>query len=85
MAQTEHEKARAWRERHDLSREQLAQLTGYSYEAVVLFEKGLTPVRKWKGTRKTEQREIKPEVWQRWKRVCAGVEAMLRERKHFNW
>ncbi len=82
---TEHERARAWRERHQLSKEQLASLTGYSYEAVNLFERGVTPPRVLKGRKRPTVQEIDPAVWKRWKNCCAAVEAMLAQRKHFDW
>jgi transcriptional regulator with XRE-family HTH domain len=83
---TEHEKAREWRERRGLSKARLAELTGYAYESIHHFEKGLTPPRTWKKARvaKVEPQPIDPYVWYRYKMCCAGVEALLSGVK-FNW
>ena len=83
---TEHEQARQWRERRGLSKARLAELTGYSYESIHHFEKGLTPPRTWRSrtTTKVKQRVIDPYVWHRYKTCCAGVEARLRGNK-FQW
>ena len=82
---SEAEKARAWREKHKLSKAQLAELTGYCYEAINSFEKGATPARTWKsGKKAAPPRAINPYVWQRFKLCCAGVEAQLKGNE-FNW
>ena len=74
---TEHERARRWRERHNLSKQQLAELSGYSWEAINLFEKGSTPSRTWAAKPSRPAAPINGYVWQRFKRVCQGVEAEL--------
>lgn len=81
---TEHERARKWREKLKLSKARLAELTGYSYEAIHAFEKGMTAARTWKNRPPAAPRKIDPYVWQRYKNCCAGVEAQLRG-EDFQW
>jgi len=82
---TEYEQARQWRERRGLSKARLAELTGYSYESIHHFEKGLTPPRTWRSrAAKVKQQPIDPYVWHRYKTCCAGVEARL-SGAEFNW
>jgi transcriptional regulator with XRE-family HTH domain len=57
---TEPERARAWREALGLSRAQLAQLTGYSPEAVQAFERGVQSNGSPAGTH----------AWRRYKAAC---------------
>lgn len=78
---SEHEKAKAWRESLDLSIAQLATLSGYSKEALYWMERGRTPTRK-KGSKPGK---IDASVWQRYRNVCAGVDAQLRARRTFSW
>lgn len=76
---SEHLKARAWRERHGLTFEQLAELTGYGSRAIRWMEQGLSsPI-------KGKSRKVAPWVWQRYRMCCAGVEAQLRSGKKFSW
>lgn len=70
---SEHMQARAWREGLGLTRHQLADLTGYSYEAISLFESGKTPKRK-----NQKHLSMSAYVWHRYKRVCHSVECELR-------
>lgn len=80
-----HQKAKLWREDHDLSVDELAELTGYSPKSIYWFEKGVTPpMRNHKGGHPHDRRH-KPWVWQRYRMACAGVEAQLRTRKPFDW
>lgn len=71
----QHEKARRWRKERGLSVKQLAELSGWTPEAIYLFERGIThkgePVNEW--------------VWLRWKMVCAGIDAQLRSGVKFDW
>lgn len=81
---TEHDKARTWRESHNLDRDQLAELTGYSQLSIYWFEKGHTPPR---SPAEGGQAQCKPTpawVWQRYKRACEGVQRQLEGRK-FKW
>lgn len=82
---TEHDKARAWRESHNLDRDQLAELTGYSQLSIYWFERGCTPPRasQIKNDRPVHQ-SIPPWIWQRYKRACEGVQRQLEGRK-FKW
>lgn len=76
---TEPEKARAWRERHKFTREQLAERVGYSVEAIYWFEKGINPPR----GKKRKRGPIEPWVWQRYKLACLGWQSS--QNKQWNW
>lgn len=76
----EAEQAQAWREKRGLSREQLAQLTGYQPITIYWFEKGMTP-----PNRNGRDREIREWVWTRYKMACAGADKQLRSGKSFDW
>ena len=79
---SEHEKAKAWRERRGLSVRQLADLTGYSTISIFWFERGTTPER----PGKTRYKDIAEQVWHRYKMTCAAVEAQLKNNnRQFNW
>ena len=78
----EHEKVKAWRERHKLSLAALADLSGYSESALSWFERGLTPTRPGK---KPKNREITWFVWHRYKMVMAAVEQELNTGRKFEW
>lgn len=79
MTKPEHNRARAWRERHGLTQAQLAELTGYSPKSVYWFEQGVTP-----PLRNGSDRSIREWVWQRWKMACAGAERKIKG-EPFNW
>lgn len=64
---TESEKAKAWRASVGLSQDELAGLTGYSKEAVFLFERGANSLGK----------PHAPEAWQRYKMACLAVSTMM--------
>lgn len=77
----EHERARAWREKHGLTPDQLGKLTGYSVSSIYWFERGEAPPRSW-GNLKGRQAHKKPHpikewVWLRYKRACQGVHLEL--------
>jgi predicted transcriptional regulator len=84
---TEHQKARLWREAHNLSLKDLAPLIGYSTASIYWFEAGQTPPRTYKGKRSPERkgRAIAPEVWLRYKAACAGIDAWLKDKRRFDW
>ena len=85
---TEHDKARQWRENLGLTKEQLARLTGYSREAIHLFERGATPTRTWstrRTTYKAKEIDFKGPVWLRFRNCCAGVAAQLEAKRRFGW
>lgn len=72
-----HEKAKAWRLKRDLSREQLSELTGYSVIAIAKLESGF---------RNQKAREGHSEwVLERYRMACAGAEAQLRSGRKFEW
>lgn len=77
---TEYQKARKWRERHKLTREQLAAHIGYSQEAIYWFERGCTPPRG-KGRKRSQ---IEPWVWRRYKLACYGWQSEADD-KPFGW
>ena len=60
---TEAGKARAWRNRMHLTMDELAKLTGYSREAIFLFEKGHTSAGKPHAAHS----------WRRYKLACLAV------------
>lgn len=77
----EHLKAKAWRESLGLSRQRLADLTGYSRESIYWYEKGAQPPTKREGGGKPT-----PEwIAQRYKLTCAGVARQIETGKNFNW
>ena len=76
-AMTQYEKARRWRQHANLSIDRLAELTGYSREAIYCFERGQSP--------NTKDGKIRPQVWLRYKNACAGLLHELRTGKKFNW
>lgn len=76
---TEHQRAKAWREKHGLTAEQLAKLTGYRPRMIFWMERGESPPNRTRGAAPTA-----PWIWQRYKMMCAGVEAQL-QGKEFDW
>ena len=79
-AMTEHAKAKAWREKRGLTVDKLAELTGYGPRMIFWMELGQSPP---SGSRKATK--VAPWVWQRYKMMCAGVEAQLKTGKEFDW
>lgn len=78
---SEFTKAKAWREKHELTPEQLSERTGYSVSAIYWFERGITPPSR---NKKANDRSIAEWVWQRYRAACAGVDAEIAGRK-FRW
>ena len=76
----EHEKAKAWRVKRNLSIPELAELTGYGPRNIAWLEKGLTA-----PNGQTGAKPVAPWIWQRYRMMCGGVEAQLRSGKEFNW
>ena len=64
---SEHAKAKAWRNRLGLTLDQLADMTGYSREAVFLFERGANS----KGAPHAAH------AWKRYKLACLAVRVLL--------
>jgi transcriptional regulator with XRE-family HTH domain len=78
--------AKSWRESLNLSVADLARLSGYSENAIRWAEKGITPPRTAAHIAgKQKSKKIPQKVWQRFRNVCAGVEAQLRAGKRFNF
>lgn len=72
-----HEQAKAWRQRLNLSLEELSELTGYSVPAIYKFEL---------GSRSKKQGEKHSEwTMQRYKMACAGAERQLKSGRMFEW
>lgn len=67
--------AKAWRQRRGLTHEQLAELSGYTLSMIYKFEAGFQRP----GIEHSEF------VWQRYRMVCAGIEAQLRSGRVFEW
>jgi predicted transcriptional regulator len=81
-----HEQAKSWRESLNLSMAELARLSGYSAVAISWFERGTTPPRTNKhvaGMAKSGR--IKGAVWKRYRNVCAGIDAQLKNGKQFDF
>jgi len=79
-------KAQTWRESLNLSIVDLSRLSGYSKVSIYWLEKGLTPPRTAKHIAgKQKSKKIPEKVWQRFRNVCAGVEAQLRAGKQFDF
>ena len=69
-----------WRKARNLDVQQLADLTGYSTQAIYLMERGII----------STGEPVKPWAWQRFKMCCAGVELYMQtvqagQAKLFNW
>lgn len=77
----EHIKAKRWRERRELTVEEVAEKTGFSVRAVYKFESGVSYGVS--GLKKDAQ-PIPDESWRRYRMACAGVQAELGGWK-FNW
>lgn len=75
IAQTEIIAARAWRKRLGLDVPRLAELTGYSPEAIWLLERG----------KNSQGAPVSAFVWQRFRNCCAGVDAQIRSGVAFDW
>lgn len=73
--------ARAWREKHNLTRQALAERIGYAPETIYWMELGKTPPGR--SGRKTAG-PVKPWVWLRYQRACQGLDAELKGVK-FTW
>jgi transcriptional regulator with XRE-family HTH domain len=84
---TEHQKARAWREAHNLSMAELSKLSGYGVASIYWFEAGTTPprTRKHMAGANLAKRKINAFCWMRYKLVCFAVEQQLRTGKKFEW
>ena len=70
-----HEKAKQWRLDADLSVQQLADLRGYSPEAIYQFERGI----------RSDRRKQSEWSWQRYKLCCAAIEQQIKTGKVFTW
>jgi len=77
MKAPQHERARAWREKLDLTRDQLSELTGYSVPAILKFEAGF---------RNQKRSDSHSEwAWQRYRMACAGAAAQVKTGRVFDW
>jgi len=83
---TASDKARQWRESLNLSIAELARLSGYSQVSLYWLERGLTPPRTAAHIAgKQKSKKIPDQVWQRYKNVCAGVDAQIKAGRSFNF
>jgi DNA-binding XRE family transcriptional regulator len=72
-----YERAKAWRQRLSLSVDELAELTGYTKQAIWKFEA---------GARNIKRKEPHSEwTWQRYQMACAGAAAQLKSGRAFEW
>ena len=71
---SESTKAAQWRKSRGWSLDDLADLTGYSRSSIVWFERGITA----RGT------PIDEFSWYRYRRICAAVDAGLKD-EQFKW
>ncbi|MFA5897738.1 MAG: helix-turn-helix transcriptional regulator [Hyphomicrobium sp.] len=78
---TEHARAKQWREERGLTLDSLADLTGYTRQMIYWMERGQSPPN---ASHKKPAR-VSPWIWQRYKMMCAGVEAQLQTGKTFDW
>jgi hypothetical protein len=69
------QQAKAWRLKRNLTVPQLAKLSGYTESMVWKFEAGYARP----GLEHSEW------VWQRYRMICAGIEAQLRSGRAFEW
>lgn len=81
MAQrmSEYQLARAWREKHKFTVDELADLIGYARETIYQMERGGILNSKGVFT------EVNPWVFQRYRRACEGLERELSTGKKFQW
>jgi DNA-binding XRE family transcriptional regulator len=77
---TEHQKAKAWRESHNLTTLQLGEMIGYSKESVWAMERGEAPSSRGRPKGKVDQN-----VWRRYKCACAALDAALKLNHRFDW
>lgn len=75
---TEFEKAKQWRQSLNLTQKALGAKLGYSRESIAWFELGVIPS-------KAGDRKIKPQIWQRYKLACAGLDEQLEVKREWNW
>lgn len=80
---TPYAQAKAWRLARNLNVDQLAELTGYSSEAVRLYERGVSAARR--SGKMSHAAKIPEWRWQRYRMICAGVDAQLQTGNVFNW
>lgn len=79
-------KASDWRKARGLSLDQLAVLTGYSKVTLYWYFRGVTPPRSAAHIAgKQKSKPIGAAEWQRFKNMCAGIDAQLRAGKQFDW
>lgn len=75
-----HQKAKAWRIARRFTIPQLSELTGWSPESIVHFERGTVP-----GLRGTGRRPVNPHAFMRYRMSCAGLEARFHVGGDFDW
>ena len=78
---TEHDKAKAWMARNNISVDQLAAMTGYGKRSVYWMLRGQSPP----NATRAKPALIADWVWQRFEMACAGVDAQLKTGRTFKW
>ena len=84
----QYEKAKAWRERIGLSKEELGEAIGYTAISIYWFDRGETPPNRRAKSGRANERHISDWVFQRYKRACGDLDAELFGRKkgtRFDW
>lgn len=71
----QHVQAKQWRVKAGLSVDQLAEMTGFSAEAIWLFERGV----------RQNGHELSAYSWQRYRMACAAAQHQLKTGKVFQW
>ena len=77
---TSHQRARAWRLARGLTVRALSDLTGFSPESIVCFERGTAPRRAGE-----KRKAVNPHAFHRYRMACAGVEASRHAGGAFDW
>jgi len=72
-----HERAKAWREKRNLTLDALSELTGYSVVAIRKLESGYR--HQGNGEKHSEW------TMERYRMACAGAEAQLKTGRRFDW
>lgn len=70
-----HEKAKRWREKLNLKVQDLADMTGYSIEAVYQYERGA----------RADGKKLSDWSWQRYRMACAAAEQQIKTGRAFEW
>jgi DNA-binding XRE family transcriptional regulator len=78
---TDHERAKAWRQKNGWTLDDLADLTGYSRSSIMWFERGVSPPKAGTYTPRKQNQY----AFQRYKRACHSVEVETSKGKGWDW